>query len=71
MAKAMVSKHAKRSNRCMVEIDPSINKDIESIRAELGSPKKMTLVSAAILHSIDRVKRGELVLTNGKLCQPN
>ena len=55
----------------MVEIDPSINEDIEGIRAELGSPKKMTLVTAAILHSIDRVKRGELVLTNGKLCQPS
>jgi hypothetical protein len=71
MAKKTVSKTTKRSARCMVEIDPTINQDIESIRSELGNPKKVTLVTAAILHSIDRVKRGELVMTNGKLCQPS
>lgn len=67
MPKKAHSKNTKREQRCMVEIDPTVNRDIESIRVELGNPKKVTFVTAAIAHSIARVKAGELVLTNGEL----
>lgn len=51
--------------RCQIEVEPSVGRKFEAIRARLGNPKKIVLATAAVLHVIKLVNERKLVLTNG------
>lgn len=53
--------------RCMIEVEPQVGAEFESIRLAVGDPKKINFMTAVLKYVTARVKAGELVLVNNEL----